>query len=213
VMTTRLLRRMANAPNELAAVERVLASAQRMSNMVGQLLDLTRSRIAGGITIDLRPIEVGGVVSEVVDELRRAYPARQIIWEAGAGATALGDRDRLAQVFSNLVGNALEHGDPGRPVTVRLAVAGSETTLSVHNDGPPVAAEALPFLFEPFRRTVFRTERSKGLGLGLYITQQIVRAHGGRVDVSSSVESGTTFTVALPRLVDEMMESRRQLVS
>ena len=214
VMTTRLLRRMAKAPNELAAVERVLASAQRMSNMVGQLLDLTRSRIAGGITIDLRPIELGAVVSEVVDELRRAYPARQIVWDIGAAAPAYGDRDRLAQVFSNLVGNALEHGDPSRPVTVRLTTVGPETTLWIHNDGPPVASDFLPYLFEPFRRVVVRSERSKGLGLGLYITQQIVRAHGGRVDVSSSVESGTTFSVVLPRIVDEIVETRRrQLVS
>ena len=123
MMTTRLLRRMATAPNEINAVERVRTSATRMSNMVAQLLDLTRSRMAGGIMIDKAPVDLCGVVSEVVDELRRAYPGRHIAWAGGAGVHADADRDRLAQVVSNLVGNALEHGDPARPVTVDLSTA------------------------------------------------------------------------------------------
>jgi len=198
-MTTHLLRKFAKAPNELTAVERVASSAQRMSNMVGQLLDLTRSRLAGGIQIERRPIDLCGVVSEVVDELRRAHPGRQITWNARAGIHAAVDRDRLAQVASNLVGNALEHGDPTRPVTVALAPSGDWVQLSVHNDGRPVPPDQLPFLFEPFRRTMIRGERSKGLGLGLYIAQQIITAHGGRIDASSTAEAGTTFTVAFPR--------------
>ena len=198
-MTARLLRKIAKAPNELTAVERVASSAHRMSNMVGQLLDLTRSRIAGGIPMEPAAIDLCGVVSEVVDELRRAYPGRAIAWNGGAGVHATADRERLAQVVSNLIGNALEHGDPARPVTIAPAAASDWVRLSVHNDGPPVAPEQLPFLFEPFRRTVVRRERSKGLGLGLYITQQIVGAHKGRIEVSSTAEQGTTFTVVLPR--------------
>jgi len=214
VMTTRLLRRMATAPNEVNAVDRVLSSAQRMSSMVGQLLDLTRSRIAGGITIDKAPVDVSGLVAEVVDELRRAYPSRQIDWTGGAGLHAAGDRDRLAQVFSNLVGNALEHGDPARPVTIELRTEGNDVTLAVHNHGPAIPPEFLKFLFEPFRRTVVRSERSKGLGLGLYITEQIIRAHGGRVEVTSTAEHGTTFSVTVPRSDAQILApSPEQLVS
>ncbi len=171
MMTTRLLRRMATAPNEINAVERVRTSATRMSNMVGQLLDLTRSRMAGGIMIDKSPVDLCGVVSEVVDELRRAYPGRHIAWAGGAGVHADADRDRLAQVFSNLVGNALEHGDPARPVTVDLSTRREDVALTVHNHGPPIPSDRLPSLFEPFRRTGARSERSRGLGLGLFITR------------------------------------------
>jgi len=214
VMTTRLLRRIAKAPNEVNAVERVSASAHRMSNMVGQLLDLTRSRLAGGITIERHSIDLCGVVSEVVDELRRAYPGRQISWNGGGGIPASVDRDRLAQVVSNLVGNALEHGDPARPVTIGLAPADHWVQLSVHNHGRPVDPDRLPFLFEPFSRTMIRGERSKGLGLGLFITQQIIGAHGGRVEVSSTAEHGTTFTVVLPRSdVGFAATAQQQLVS
>jgi phosphoserine phosphatase RsbU/P len=214
VMTTRLLRRMATAPNEVNAVDRVLSSAQRMSSMVGQLLDLTRSRIAGGITLDKAPVDVGGVVAEVVDELRRAYPNREIRWVAAAGLHANADRDRLAQVLSNLIGNALEHGDPTQPVTIDMKMVGNDVALAVHNQGPPIPPEFMKYLFEPFRRIVVRSERSRGLGLGLYITEQIIRAHGGRVDVTSTVEQGTTFSVTLPRSgVEIVAPAAQQLVS
>jgi signal transduction histidine kinase len=209
-MTTRLLRRLAKAPNELTAVERVSSSAQRMSNMVGQLLDLTRSRLAGGISVDKAPIDLCTVVSEAVDELRRAYPGRVVDWNGGTGIRARADRDRLAQVVSNLVGNALEHGATDRAVTVDMRSTETDVVLTVHNEGPPISSERLGALFEPFPGKTARGEGSKGLGLGLYITEQIIRAHGGRVEVSSTAERGTTFRIFLPHSDGELLDSPRQ---
>ena len=110
-------------------------------------------------------------------------------------------------MIANLVGNALEHGDPSSPVTVRLAGTDAAWVISVHNGGPPIPCDVLPNIFDPFRRNAPRTERSKGLGLGLFITQQVVLAHGGKIEVSSTTESGTTFTVFLPRAATEKLAS------
>jgi signal transduction histidine kinase len=171
-----------------------------MSNMVSQLLDLTRSRIAGGIPLEQAEVDVASTVAEVVDEHRRTNPDRQIRWEGTAPARAWGDQARLAQVISNLLGNALEHGDPARPVTVQLSGDAGYLELVVHNDGPPIAPELLPILFDPFRSKTARSNRSRGLGLGLFIAERIVVAHGGRIEVSSTTATGTTFTVTLPAL-------------
>jgi PAS domain S-box-containing protein len=197
-MAARLLLR--KSTGDITPVERILASAQRMSNMVGQLLDLTRSRLAGGIAVERKPIDLDTIVADVIDELRRVSPGRDIHWEKGSGEQAFVDPDRLAQVVSNLVGNALLHGDRSRPITVGLSASSSFIAFVVHNDGPPIPDHLLPVIFDPFRRTTVRDERSQGLGLGLFITRQIVLAHGGRIDVTSKAEAGTTFRVTLPRL-------------
>jgi PAS domain S-box-containing protein len=195
-MTARLLQRKGNGDPK--ALGRIVASVDRMSNMVAQLLDLTRSRLAGGIEIERKPLQLGAIITETLDELRLVHPDRAIHWKLHGDDRALGDQVRLAQVVSNLVGNAVEHGDVTRPVTVTLSVSGDSLVLVVHNAGtiPPAL---LPVIFDPFRRTTARGELAKGLGLGLFISQQIVQAHGGDIEVRSSVEEGTTFTVNLPR--------------
>jgi PAS domain S-box-containing protein len=200
MITAKLLLRTAGDGRDKTAVERILSSSARMSNMVTQLLDLTRSRLAGGISIQKAPVDLGALVSEVVDEHRRGAPGREVVWTAPPDVQVSADRDRMAQVISNLLGNALEHGDATKPVLVTLA-ADTDVALTVHNEGPAIPAEIMPVLFQPFRQT--RGERSRGLGLGLFITQQIVLAHGGRVEVSSTDPRGTTFVVHLPRVVSD----------
>ncbi len=212
IMTANLLRR--RAPDDTAGLDRILSSSRRMSNMITQLLDLTRSRIAGGIPLERKETDLGLVVAEVVDELRRTYPTREVAWSRPPEVRAPVDRDRLAQVVSNLVGNAIEHGDPTKPVSVGLSAEGNAIELSVHNAGAPIPAELLTTLFEPYRLTIARGARSKGLGLGLFITQQIVVAHGGEVGVDSTPERGTTFRVVLPGArVATMAAPTLQLVS
>jgi PAS domain S-box-containing protein len=189
-------------------LDRILNSSQRISNMIDQLLDLTRTRLAGGIPIEKRLANLRRVVADAIEELQLVHHDREIRFEKGAEIEGFWDEDRLAQVVSNLVGNALEHGDPNRPVTVRLWVAADAVRLAVHSFGPPIPPEILPVIFDPYRRYPVRNERSKGLGLGLFITQQIVAAHGGRLDCQSTDVEGTTMTAFLPRGADGKLSSQ-----
>jgi signal transduction histidine kinase len=132
-------------------------------------------------------------------EMEAAHPERRLELHAEGDFTGRWDAPRLEQVMSNLLGNALRHGSSEGPVMVSLKNQESRVVLCVHNAGhiPP---ELLPHVFEPFQSHRDSRARSGGLGLGLYIVQQIVLAHGGRVDVQSTPSTGTTFHVALPRI-------------
>jgi len=134
----------------------------------------------------------------VVSELRVAFPGRELVVVSDGDANGHWDHDRLAQVLSNLVGNAIQHGDTGAPIIVRIDGTDAATVgLHVHNRGT-IAPQHLPSLFDPFRRAAAKGS-SPGLGLGLYITKLIATAHGGDVSVTSDDEKGTTFSVSLPR--------------
>ncbi|WP_021781196.1 sensor histidine kinase [Myxococcus hansupus] len=181
---------------------RIESSAARMGTMISDILDLTRARLAGGIPLHLASVNLATVCRLVVEELATAHPDRRIDFDVVGRSEGFWDADRLAQVLSNLVGNALEHGAPAAPVTLRCRDVDSYQVLEVHNPGEPIASQHLETLFDPFRRV--GSERDKGhrrggLGLGLFIVKQIVQAHGGAVCVCSSEAEGTTFTVKLPR--------------
>ncbi len=183
-------------------VRRISRSADRMARMIKDLLDFTRSRQGGGMPLTRAPTDLRAVCRQVVEEAQIANPQRVVRFAAQGDALGAWDADRLAQVASNLIGNALEHGAADGPVQVRLrdTGAGSVVVLEVHNDGPPIPPELLPRLFDPFRRSAGSDEgAATGLGLGLFIVHQIVTAHGGTIRVTSDVAQGTTFTVELPR--------------
>ncbi|MCA1584444.1 MAG: hybrid sensor histidine kinase/response regulator [Acidobacteria bacterium] len=179
----------------------ILSSTERMSRIIGDLLDFTRARLGAGIPVDPADIDVFDVVRSVIDEVRVAHPGRTVFVHTDGDGRVFWDPQRIGQVVSNLVGNALAHGDADAPVTV--GVLGSETglTISVHNRGTPISAERATTLFDPFQRgsADALTPASEGLGLGLYIVKEIVAGHGGRVTVESSAENGTTFAAIMPR--------------
>jgi two-component system, sensor histidine kinase and response regulator len=175
---------------------RMRSSAERMRGMLDELYDLARVRLAGGIAIEPGPTDFGRLAQRVADELAVAHPGRRLMVEAGGGSSeGHWDEARLAQVLTNLIGNALRHGLPEQPVRVRWQGAAEALVLEVHNGGaiPPSVRE---HLFDPFRRG---TRARDSLGLGLYIVRQIVLAHGGAIDVASTDSEGTTFRVRLPR--------------
>jgi len=198
-MATDLLLRLGPPPSQANVLWRIASSAARMDRMVVQLLDLTRARLAGGIPLDLKPgTNLAQIAAAAVEELRIAHPRTLVNLDVPRELTGDWDPDRMAQVVSNIVGNAIQHG-AGADVEVRVRSANASAILEVHNSGPPIPPDLLPRIFEPFRRGAKTGARqAHGLGLGLFIAQQIVLAHGGKIDVRSTEAEGTTFTVALP---------------
>jgi signal transduction histidine kinase len=177
----------------------MLSSGTRMSRLIEDMLDLTRARLAGGIPVQRTRVDLGPVIQRVVQEHQAACPDRRIEMLSDGDFIGDWDRDRLGQVASNLVGNALQHGETGEPIHVRLDGTDPDTlVLSVANAGR-IAPDMLPHLFDPFRAGPHGAAPPGGLGLGLYIAQQIVCAHDGSVDVESSNGSRTVFRVTVPR--------------
>lgn len=179
------------------AVARIARSAAGMERMIGDLLDFTRVRLGDGFPLEPVPTHLDTLCQEVLEELEVAWPSREVRSQLSPLPPGLWDRHRLVQVVSNLVGNALQHSPDSTPVTVTVRAEGPIAVLEVHNGGSAIPPQLQPHLFEPFRRGPHAHGR-RGLGLGLYIAHEIVRAHGGGISVRSSEEDGTTFSVRLP---------------
>jgi signal transduction histidine kinase len=179
-------------------VERMRSSAGRMGRIIADLLSYTRTRLGSGLPIARRPARLDEIVSRVVDELSAANPDREISVSQQGDVSGEWDPDRLEQVASNLVSNAVDHGDVGAPVHIELAAEDDHVTMRVRNEGPAMPAEVLGHLFEPFSRGPDeKSRKASGLGLGLYIAREIVRGHGGEIHAASDRE--TVVTVRLPR--------------
>lgn len=178
---------------------RMASAGRRMSDMIEQLLDLTRARLLDGLGLARRRVhcDIAALARHAVDEIVAADPSRVIVLRAAGECTAVADPDRLLQLFSNLVGNAVEHGQPGTPITVEVEASPSSVSFGVHNVGV-IPKELLPGLFEPFGRRRLARDGHQGLGLGLYISQQIALAHGGKIAVESSAEAGTVLKLTIP---------------
>jgi signal transduction histidine kinase len=184
---------------DLMTLGRILSSGQRMTKMIEQLLDFTQARDGGGIRVRPREANLEELCKQAVSELELANPTWRIDATYTGNVRGRWDPDRLLQVLSNLLANAGHHGLSGEAIVLR--VDGSDAArvrLDVHNAGA-IPEDLLPRLFDPFRATRVRSRSSRGLGLGLFIVRQIVRAHGGTIAVTSSPEQGTTFTIELPR--------------
>jgi len=198
-----LLARETLTPDVRRVMTRIDSSAERMARMVKQLLDFTRARMAGGIPLRPKDVSLDEVSRRIIDELELAHPTRDIHLDVSGDCTGFWDEERMAQVLSNLVANALQHSPQGTPVSVRLEGVESLQRVEVHNAGAPIPGPLRAHLFEPFHRSESGPGRVArgGLGLGLYIVAQIVHAHGGRIEVDSSPDEGTSFTLFLPRSV------------
>jgi signal transduction histidine kinase len=189
-----LLRRGRLDEHDAQTAARIIRSSQRTTRMITQVLDLTRARIGGGLPIEPKPTDLRNVCQNVVEEFEAT-----IQLEVEGDVTGTWDEDRLTEVLSNLAGNAIEYAAPGTVVIVKAYAAEAEVVVEISNQGVPIPAAVLPFIFEPFRRERQREKSPTGnLGLGLYISHQIVLSHGGTLDAHSA-DGKTTFVMRLPR--------------
>ena len=195
-----VLKRQPDTAKQNTLVESMLCSGQRMGRMIEDLLDVTRIRHAGGIALDLQSVSLQTLVQRTVTEMHTGFPDRTIETSLEGDFCGVWDAERLSQIITNLVGNALQHGDCTQPV--QIAVDGcqsNQVTVSVTNGGAPISPDLIPHLFDPFRGGPRPPGRNQGLGLGLFIAHQLVRAHGGTINVQSQ-EGATRFCFTLPRM-------------
>ncbi|MBL0420051.1 PAS domain-containing sensor histidine kinase [Ramlibacter sp. AW1] len=199
-----LLARLDATPQQLAIVQRILRAGDRSNRLIADLLDFTRARLGSGLVVTPRPVQLHALIAEAVDELSLAFPGRALRHLQGGEGCVSADPDRLVQLLGNLVGNAMAYGRPDAPVTVRTEVEAHRFALSVHNLGEPIPEDLKPNLFLPMSRGDAELGLKSSVGLGLFIVREIAKAHQGRVEVSSSAQEGTTFTVLLPRHPEEV---------
>ncbi|NOK18708.1 sensor histidine kinase [Corallococcus carmarthensis] len=199
--TTSLLHRDDLNERATKAVLRIQTAAERAVRMIRDLLDFTQARLGGGIPVHCQDLELGALVRQGVEEVRMTVPERVVQTSLPTKMLqGCWDPDRITQVLTNLLGNALKYSPEGTPVSVRLREAPGSILLEVHNEGAPIASDLLPRIFQPMQRGEPGMDAAtRSVGLGLYIVRTIVHAHGGTIDVTSTQEAGTTFTVRLPR--------------
>jgi signal transduction histidine kinase len=198
-LAARSLLRSELATAHTQTAQRIANATDRMTRMVADLLDVTRTRLGSGLPLNRRWVDLRVLCEQIVEDIQVANPDRPVNLRVSGDPTGHWDPDRLTQIFTNLLGNALEHGSEGSPIAITIGTLPTHVLLGVENVGDPISETLRPSLFEAFRRG--RTKSSTGLGLGLYIVDQIVRAHGGTTTVVSGAET-TSFMVQLPRGTD-----------
>lgn len=192
-----LLKHRSTDPATGKIVERMRSSAMRMAGLVDNVVDFTRGRMGSGLALELcRSADVHLMLDQVVDELRGVYPDRVIRSDIARDIALRSDPQRLAQLLSNLLKNALLHGDSGEPIHVDARIDGASFVLAVSNAGPDLSQAVIDQLFKPYWRATSRAG-DEGLGLGLYIVDQIARGHDGAIGVTST-DGRITFTFSMP---------------
>lgn len=171
-------------------------SVQRMSRLIDNVLEFARHRLGGGIELDIGSGDLEAAIHQAVNELRAVDPQREVRSNIAIGHAVRCDPWRIGQMVSNLVGNALVHGDASQPVIVETVTAdGGALRISVRNWGQPIPDPIIDKLFDPFERGGTEGNR-RGLGLGLFIASEIAKAHGGTLSVRTGED--TTFTFQMP---------------
>lgn len=203
-MSTELLLRKSSLEGDaLACALHIKRGARHMASMVGDLLELVRSRLGRSLPIEPVPMDMANAARAAIAEACAGNPQYHPTLTVEGDTQGTWDAGRIDQLLQNLIGNALQHGANQREVNIRLGGNVDNVCLTVHNFGTPISEEAIGTIFDPLVRSADEElgQPSTSLGLGLFIVKEVVSAHGGTIDVSSSEADGTLFSVVLPRKV------------
>jgi signal transduction histidine kinase len=183
--------------------QRIARCASTMERMIGDLLDYTRTRLGAGMPVKPEAMDLTELGNELIYEFRAAHPGRAIEFRTMGDLRGKWDSDRIRQAISNLIGNAIQHGSAESPVTLSLRGEADKVFIEIHNGGAPIPPGELPRIFDPLIRGSSaehpKTNRPGSIGMGLYIAREVAKSHNGRIDVVSTAEHGTSFTIRLPR--------------
>lgn len=198
-----LMRKAGIGEADMADIQRIKSSSRHMSTMVNDLLEFVRSRLGSTLPIERKPMEMTMACRDAIDAASAGHPDCEPTFISEGDTQGEWDRARIDQLLQNLIGNALQHGAATHKISVTLMGGEHHISLSVHNEGEPIAEEAIGSIFDPMVRAnneeVGNHNPSTSLGLGLFIVKEVVNAHGGSITVTSNVGDGTTFTVVLPK--------------
>jgi PAS domain S-box-containing protein len=199
IATALLLKRDQLDEQSVRVVKRIMSSSDRAVRLIRDFLDFTQARVMGRIPVTPKPASIRDIARQVFDEVLITQPSRKGTFVHEGEERGTWDPDRLAQVIGNLLSNAFQHSPPSS--VVRLSTRGDQDgiTIDVHNEGAPISPADLARLFQPFERGTDASASGRSIGLGLYISRQIIEAHSGRIEVRSVEGEGTRFTVWLPR--------------
>lgn len=194
LMGVQLMGRAEKTERGVRVLGHVRSSAERAQRLIEEMLDFTQARVGTGLAVSLQPMDLHALTARTLDELRLAFPDREIEHRTQGPGACVADHDRLVQLIGNLVGNAA-YGQAGTPITVTSALEATQAEPQVHNQGDPIDPVTLPPVFEPMVRGDTGSNTVRSVGLGLYIVNEIAKAHGGTMGMASSVEEGTAFTL------------------
>jgi signal transduction histidine kinase len=186
------------------AATRILNSGTRMKGMISDLLDFATTRLGAVLHLSPTGMDMRESCRAVCEEIAALHPERHIQLDCEGDLHGCWDPSRMAQLLSNLLGNAIQHGAADGPISLRASGSATQVRIDVHNLGRPIPAEQRHRLFEPLTRGALEEipapAMERSVGLGLYIASEIAKAHGGTLQLAVSDETGTTFSALLPRM-------------
>lgn len=203
-MSAMALMRFENVSDKvISTATRIYNSSQRMGKLINDLIDFTSTQLGKKLPVNLKPSNLAKICADIVEEQKIASPEHSIVLSMEGTFEGKWDDQRIAQVFSNLLGNAIQYGVTSSPVQVHLSSSLDSVFIKINNKGQPIPTSKIQHIFDPLVRHEENTQaiysHKSNLGLGLYISKEIVLAHNGSINVSSSKADGTTFEIELPR--------------